>query len=1096
MPHIALESVSHPVWAPVSSLEVTVTLVRTTLMTKFLLPRRREDLLTRQRLLDHLYDMIDYKVVMISAPAGYGKTTLLVDFAGDLEHPVCWLALDAGDRDPRVFLEHLVLSLQRRFPEFGDQTLRALDATSNLRDGAQGVVKVMVNEIVETIPRWFAIVLDDYHALGDAPEVNAIVSNFLAYQSDQGLMFITSRVVPDLPLIIRLVARGGVGGIGQAELRFRAPEVQALFAQNFGVTLSEDEADELVAQSEGWITGLLLTATTRWQGVVTRLMQARDDDHQPIHEYLAQEVFSQQDAAMQQFLLDSSTLHEMNATLLDNVFGIAGSAEMLEQAEIHNLFVSKLESGWYRYHRLFAEYLQKRLRETQFERWESLHLKAASWFEDQARLEPAVDHYLEIDRQDEAARLMLDQAHPLFVDGRWATLMDWRHALDEDVLIRHPLLALFQSRAAERLGRWDQALALVDVVEAGYRRTENHEGLAYAMLHRCQVWLRQGQAARAEALAREALLLIETQDLPVAYEAYRILGKSVAAQGRWAEATTSMMKARNFCTTQGTPYTCASIQSHLAECLRVRGRLQEALHARREAVRTWKVLDNDGVLAGELNDLGFLSYASGAYAEALRWFEEALTLARQTGQRRVEAFALVSLGELTRDLDLLDHAEHYCAQGLALAETLGDGFLSIYGREALGLVHRVAGQWAEALALIEEALRQAEAQNAAQQRGRCHASLGAVRVEAGAYVEGIAHLDRAVTILEPLGASLDYQRARFLRAWAYFQADDRDRAADVLLLLRDESDEAFESMVLVAEGRWTLPMLDAIKTRWAEADCPEATAWLDRALIRIEALVEEAGSLFPESQTPAPSEVPGIRVYGFGVGQVEVGGERILPTDWGSAAARNLLFYMLLNERRSREQIFSDLWPTLSPQKAKAAFHTTKFRLKRALGVDAVDYDGRVYRIDPTLDIWFDVAHFNQALGAGHPDAVVEEMIEAVRLYTGDFLPDCYDDWCIQTREHLRERCLHALETLSDRLLARRQYRRAIEVLQRAVTLEPIRESMHRQLMRAYALAGERIQALQQYESCAQLLRSEFGVEPSRRTRTLHQQIMDEVPLN
>ncbi len=1071
-------------------------MVRTTLMTKFLLPRRREDLLTRQRLLDQLYDMIDYKVVMISAPAGYGKTTLLVDFAGDLEHPVCWYALDPGDRDPRVFLEHLVLSLQHRFPQFGEQTLRALDATSNLHEGASGVVKVMINEIVETIPRWFVVVLDDYHALGDAPEVNAILSNFLAYQADQCLTFITSRVVPDLPLIIRLVARGGVGGIGQAELSFRPAEVQALFAQNYGVTLSDDEAAELVAQSEGWITGLLLTATTRWQGVVTRLMQARDDDRQPIHEYLAQEVFLQQDEAMQKFLLDSSTLHEMNPDLLTEILGMDGSAEMLEHAEIHNLFVSKLESGWYRYHRLFAEYLQKRLRETQPERWNSLHLRAASWFETRAHPERAVDHYLEIDDQDEAARLMLDQAHQLFVDGRWATLMDWRHALGEDVLIRHPMLTLFQSRAAERLGRWTQALALVDLVEAGYRRTGNDEGLAYAMLHRCQVWLRQGQAARAESLAHEALLLIEAQELPVAYEAYRILGKSAAAQGRWDEATTYMIEARDYCATQGTPYTCASIQSHLAECLRVGGRLQEALRARREAVRTWKALDNDGVLAGELNDLGFLSYASGAYGEALRWFEEALNLARQTGQRRVEAFALVSLGELTRDLDLLDHAQHYCKQGLALAEALGDGFLSPYGREALGLVHRAAGQLEEAEVLIEEALAQADDQDADQQHGRCLASLGSVYVEAGAYVEGITYLDRAVTILAPLGASLDYQRARFLRAWAYFQGGDGDRAAETLSILRDEADEAFESMVLVAEGRWTVPMLEAVKTRWTAAGRLEAGAWLGNALSRIEALVEEAGSLFPEPQAPEPSEMPGIRAYGFGVGQVEVGGDRILPTDWGSAAARNLLFYILLNERRSREQIFADFWPTLSSQKAKAAFHTTKFRLKRALGVDAVDYDGRVYRIDPTLDVWFDVARFNAVLGPAQPDVDVDEMIEAVRLYTGDFLPDCYDDWCIEAREHLRERCLNALEMLSRRLLARRQYRRAIEVLQRAVTLDPIRESLHRQLMRAYALGGERIQALQQYESCARLLRSEFGVEPSRRTRRLHQQILDEAPLN
>ena len=1075
-------------------------MTRTTLMTKFLLPRRREDLLTRRRLLDQLYEMIDYKVVMVSAPAGYGKTSLLVDFAADLEHPVCWYALDAGDRDPRVFLEHLVLSVQHRFPAFGERTLRAIDASSDLRDGAPGVVKVMVNEIVETIPRWFVLVLDDYHTLDGATadagsEIGMILSNFLAYQSDQCLTFITSRVVPDLPLIIRLVARGGVGGIGQAELRFTAAEVQALFAQNYGVTLDEVEADQLVAQSEGWVTGLLFTATARWRGMVTRLMQTRDD-RQPIHEYLAQEVFDQQDATMQRFLLDASTLHEMNADRLEAVLGLEECEAMLELAETHNLFISKLEAGWYRYHRLFAEYLQNRLREQQPERWRSLHWKAAAWFEDQDHPERAIDHYLEVGEQGDAARLMEALAHEIFINGRWATLMDWRHTLDEAVLVQHPLLALFQSRAAERLERWSQALALVDLVETGYQRQGDDEGLAYARLHRCQVWLRQGRASEAETLARETLQMIDAESLPVGYEGYRMLGRSVAAQGRWADAVTYLERARDLCESQGRPYTCASIQSHLSEALRVQGRLDASLEAGRHALATWRTLGNDGIIAGELNDLGFLAYVSGAYEDALRWFEEALNLARQTGQRRVEAFSLVSLAELTRDLDMLDHAQHYCRQGLAMADAMEEPFLSAYARETLGLIHRAAGRFEEARSLIEAALTRAEQQAAVQLRGRSHASLGAVCVETGAHTEGLTHLEEAVAILAPLGGVLDWQRAQFLKAWADFRTGHPQRAADGLLTLREVSDGVLESMVLVVEGRWTVPMLNAVRDRWVDAGRKDAAAWLDDALARIADLDAVADRLFPEPEAAQPAEGPDIRVYGFGVGQVEVGGEPILPTEWGSAAARNLFFYILLNERRSREQIFAALWPTLSPQKAKAAFHTTKFRLKRALGVDAVEYDGRVYRMDPALDVWFDVAAFDAVLGPGRQDPPVDAMLAAVRLYKGDFLTDCYDDWCIETREYLRERCLHALETLGDRLLARRQYHRAIEVLRQAVALEPVRESLHRQLMRAYALAGERVQALRQFENCARLLQSEFGVEPSRRTRRLHQQILDETPLD
>jgi len=239
-----------------------------TLITKVFLPRRRDDVLTRQRLLNRLYDMVDYKLALVSAPAGYGKSTLLVDFATDLEHPVCWYALDASDRDPHVFLERLVMSLRRRFPEFGEATLRALAASQDLSGGAPGVVRILVNEIVTRIPRWFVLVLDDYHALGQALDVDAILSNFVVYQRDQWLTIISSRTVPNLPLIIPLVARGGVGGVGQDEMRFTPEEIQALFAHNYGMELSAADAVELAEHSEGWITGLLLTAYSQRQGVL------------------------------------------------------------------------------------------------------------------------------------------------------------------------------------------------------------------------------------------------------------------------------------------------------------------------------------------------------------------------------------------------------------------------------------------------------------------------------------------------------------------------------------------------------------------------------------------------------------------------------------------------------------------------------------------------------------------------------------------------------------------------------------------------------------------------------------------------------------
>jgi len=371
------------------------------LLTKVLLPQRREDVLTRQRLLDRLYDVVDRKLVLVSAPAGYGKTTLLVDFAQDLEHPVCWYALDRSDHDPRLFLEHLVLSLRHRFPDFGERTRQALAASPDLTHGAPSVVNALINEVVGVIPRWFVLVLDDYHRLGEAPEVGAILARLLTYQTDQFLLVIASRTVPALPLIIQLTARGEVGGLGQEELRFRADEIQSLLAQNYNLRLPDREAEELAAQSEGWITGLLLTAHTMWRGILESLVRARTSE-QPVYDYLAQEVFAYQEPPVQAFLTASSTLQEMSATLCREALGLEEVQHFLTLLEERNLFVTRLEGEWYRYHHLFQEYLQARLRREEESRWMELHRCAANWFQAHQRPEEAVHHYLTVGAYEDA----------------------------------------------------------------------------------------------------------------------------------------------------------------------------------------------------------------------------------------------------------------------------------------------------------------------------------------------------------------------------------------------------------------------------------------------------------------------------------------------------------------------------------------------------------------------------------------------------------------------------------------------------------------------------------------------------------------------
>ena len=1070
----------------------------TTLLTKVLLPRRRDDILSRPRLLNRLYDMIDYRLILVSAPAGYGKTTLLVDFATDLEHPVCWYALDASDRDPSVFLERLVMSMRRRFPNFGQQTLRALEATADLRGGAPGVVRVLVNEIITTIPRWFVLVLDDYHLLGRAPEVDAIVSNFVAFGRDQCLTVITSRSVPTLPLIIPLVARGGVGGLGQDDLRFTLEEIQRLFRHNYGIELSKADAQALAEQSEGWITGLLLTAYSRWEDVLQSWMRARDTN-EPIYDYLAQEVFTRQPHDMQKFLLESSTLTEMSVRRCQEILGVPEAEVMLERVEAENLFVTRLENDWYRYHHLFREFLQKRLKTQAHDRWEILHRKAAEWLETHNQQFDAVQHYLAIGAHQEAARLMETTAENLYIRNRLSTLRTWRQLLGDVNLETAPKLALYQSRAAYKLGEREDALELAEIAERGYELQDDEYGVIQARVQRCEIWLVQGLLEDARALAQQTLPLAEICPTPVAYEIHRILGRTHVMLGDLEQGLKHLRVALELGDRYAHDYTRALIRTGLAQCLGALGRLHEAVAMHREALTIWRKLGSDAGLADELNDLGFHLYTLGEFTEALASVQEALTIARQTGLRQVEAIALVNLAELTRDLGFLEAAEHHGNEGRALALEIKDRYLAAYAQEALGLIYRRQQRWQQAHARLAQALQEAQALNAQSLVGRIHASLGVVLAESGAPAAGLIELDKAINLLSELGAQADLGRARLLRAWAHFlegatqEPQERGASSNAIAelgQLLDTLPSPIEVQVFILEGQHLQPLLKT--ARKAYRNLPNRLQRLKRIERRIRALDDTAAHLFSQVSPPKQSEPPSIRIYGFGPGTVEVANKPVPLSTWGSASARHLLFYMLLYPNRTREQILDAFWPSLSPQKAKASFHTTKFRLKRALDREVIEFDGQRYTLNPDLKAWFDVAHFRELLEQWRRNETLEALQEAVSLYTDDLLTDCYLDWCQQEREALRLEFVDALAQLAERYLTRRQYRRAIETLQRALSVDPTHETFHQQLMRAYALAGERSRALAQYERCKTILRTQIGVPPSRTTETLRAQIQAE----
>jgi ATP/maltotriose-dependent transcriptional regulator MalT len=415
------------------------------MITKVLLPRKQPGFLRRQRLVDFIHEHIDRKLILVSASAGYGKTSLLVDFAHEADLPVCWYSVDEADRDSRVFLEYLIASIRQQFPDFGPRTESALTTMAKANGQLKTLVSALVNDIHD-VPDYFAVIVDDYHFVDESQELNTLVDDLLRYLPENCHLIISSRTLPHLTFS-RLIARQESAGLGTTDLRFTATEIQTFLKQARNLDMPDEQAEELARESEGWITGILLTTHTIWQGLVRSMVQARGAGGQ-MYDYLANDVLGQQPADIQRFLKDSSILREMSPALCDALLDSRHSLEMLRLIEKRNLFISRLEGDelWYRYHHLFQKFLREKLRLEELERFNALHCRAAEVLRRMGNHDEAIRHYMQAEAYAETVEAIQQVAETTFKAGRWETLAGWIDSLPNEITRSNPELPWFRAR--------------------------------------------------------------------------------------------------------------------------------------------------------------------------------------------------------------------------------------------------------------------------------------------------------------------------------------------------------------------------------------------------------------------------------------------------------------------------------------------------------------------------------------------------------------------------------------------------------------------------------------------------------------------------
>ncbi len=414
------------------------------LTTKLYIPPARSQVVSRPRLIDRLTEGLARKLIVVSSPAGYGKTTLLGEWVGHNEFPVAWVSLDESDNDPTRFLTYLVAALQTI--DLGAGALSDLQSPQPLP--AESIVTSLINEVAET-GQDFILVLDDYHII-EARPIHDALTFLLDRLPPQMHLVIASRSDPPLPLA-HLRGGGDLTELRAADLRFTPDEAATFLDQVMGLSLSAQEVTALETRTEGWIVGLQMAALSmQGRADTASFIQAFTGSHHFIIDYLVEEVLQRQSEHVRNFLLQTSILDRLSGPLCDAVTGQEDGRGMLEALERGNLFVVPLDDKrqWYRYHHLFADVLQAHSMEEQPDRVPALHRRASEWYNHNGSPSDAVRHALAGEDFERAADLVELAALAVFRSRQDATLIGWLRALPDELVRTRPMLSVWYAWAS------------------------------------------------------------------------------------------------------------------------------------------------------------------------------------------------------------------------------------------------------------------------------------------------------------------------------------------------------------------------------------------------------------------------------------------------------------------------------------------------------------------------------------------------------------------------------------------------------------------------------------------------------------------------
>ncbi|MCD5325818.1 MULTISPECIES: BTAD domain-containing putative transcriptional regulator [Pontibacillus] len=1060
-------------------------------------PVAEDRFVRRSSLQKKMASITRYPLICMHGGAGYGKSTALTLFVQDSGLDIAWYSVSSNDDDLIPFLTKWIYALRFLEPSFGEHMLSELDRYHQIHQKHEmaRLVSLMINELNQ-IDHPVYFVMDDFHHLQPSTAIKEWMELFLEHLPSHVHMILASRSKIQFNVLTSLKVKGNLLELNQEDLLLSQEEMGHVLEDVYGLQVEENDLKAIHRTTEGWAIAFEMILQQLQAGVPTReILQNHSSSLQDLFDYLAQEVVAKQSLFVQQFLEQTAILDVFSADVCDNVLGMSGSKQMLEQLASQQLFLQRIDETHYRYHALIKIFLENRMKQKDQNSYITLHSVAATYYEKNGDMETALYHAHRV-AEGRVASILERYGETMIQSGKLQSLHDSIRLLSEDVKENHPMLWFYEGEVLRYRSSYEQSEACYNAIYRIGKTSNDAYITSLALEGMARIYLDTIQPEKGERYLQQAIEYREKAEVAKEEMAhlYHLLAENLlnAGQARKAESWYKRAKELHL------PLQDDNFEARLY--LRT-GRLNQAEKVLKS--RKKKQPQNNHLLLPQSHRetdilLSIIAAFMGKGEESKKHAEEGIQQGIQVQSPFVEACGWMRIGHAVQ---LSNHYESDLAErcyqtSLEMMETLNVSRGKAEPYMGLCVLYGVQGQYEKAMETGERGLYETEHVQDVWLSTLIQLCMAIASVYSNKYEQAAEKLNGIEKQFHQCGDQYGLMLTSYWKAFIDWKTGD---------------EESFEKemrsfLQRVQTGQYEFFLTN--RTTFGPVDLQNTVPLLFKA--RSLHIHESFVTMFIKKLGYGKRDThPGftLRIETFGPLKLYMGTRVIVEEDWQRGKAKEL-FELLITKRKHlvrKEEILSALWPDQDEESANRGFKVALNALLKTIEPDRkargasffIKKEGSAYGIHPESGYELDSALFEEWVEAGllehNPDQVKSMLERGLSLYKDDYLPDQrLSDWCLHERERLQVLFLRGAERLAQFCVRLEEYDTCIHWCERILRIDATWEEAYRLMMFSYYQRNNRPQAIKWYQKCCKILDDELGVPPMESTQEMFQLIRKE----